>query len=261
MRRRLSTVAALAFALVLLLHADVGRAAVVLYDGALDTTPDQQGWTYLTLPLVGADASQAASGGATTLDTTADISEMAGYFLGGPFGDPALAPVLDRAAGFALSFDVRLDAEAHASADRAGFSVIALSSDGLGIELGFWADEVWAQGDDPLFTRAEGAAFDTTAALTRYELLVLGSSYALQADGATLLTGALRDYSAFGGFPDPYETPNLIFLGDNTSSASARVELARVGVASGVVVPEPSSLAILAAGLAVVLARRAGRRA
>lgn len=234
------------------------RAEVVLYEGALDTTPDQQGWAYLTIPLVGADASQSAAGGFTTLDTTADMSELAGYFLGGPFGDASRAPVLDRNTGFVLSFDLRLDAETHASGDRAGFSVIALSSDGLGIELGFWADAVWAQADDPLFTRAETAAFDTNAARTRYELLVLGDTYRLSAGGATLLNGALRDYSAFAGFPDPYEIPNLIFLGDNTSSGSARVELARVGVT---LVPEPSSLAILAVGgLAVAVARRGRRR-
>jgi hypothetical protein len=254
MLRRVVLGSVAAFALL----AGSGRAEVVLYDGALDTTPDLQGWTYLTLPLVGADASQSASGGRTTLDTTADMSEMAGYFLGGPFGDPALAPVLDRATGYTLSFDLRLDVESHASGDRAGFSLIALGGDLLGIELGFWADEVWAQDDDPLFTHDEGAAFDTTAALVRYELRVLGASYTLAADGVPILSGALRDYAAFDGSPDPYEVPNLLFFGDDTSGASARAEIARIGVTTGVV-PEPSSLAILAVGLGVLALRRAAR--
>jgi hypothetical protein len=235
------------------------QAELILYDGALNTTPDQQGWAYLTSPLFGAEATQSASGGRTTLDTTPDAAEMAGYFLGGPFGSPALAPVLDRLSGFSLSFDARLDAESHASGDRAGFSVIVLSSDRLGIELGFWSDEVWAQADDPLFAHGEGAALDTTRALARYELRVLGTAYTLSADGVPLLSGALRDYTAFAGFPDPYEIPNLLFLGDNTSSASARVEIARVSV-SFAAVPEPSSLMLLIPCLAGLRRRRDSQR-
>jgi hypothetical protein len=47
-----------------------------------------------------------------------------------------------------------------------------------------------------------------------------------------VLSGSLRDYTAFSGPVDPYETPNLIFIGDDTSSASARIRLSYVSVAA-----------------------------
>ena len=58
----------------------------------------------------------------------------------------------------------------------------------------------------------------------------MGDTYTLTANAEPLLTGPLRDYSAFAGFPDPYETPNFLFLGDNTTSAQARVRLRFVSV-------------------------------
>lgn len=215
---------------------------VLLYDAALGTTPDAQGFFYLTSPFSGAQATQQYSDGATVLDTTPVRAELAGYF-----GRSEVVPTLERAAGFRLSFEVQLISEAHDGSDRdgdgredrAGFSVLVLSDDGLGIELAFWEGEIWAQegGDSEppagtLFTHAEGAAFDTTAAPTRYALEVLGSRYALLVDGLTLLEGPLRDYSAFSGPVDPYETPNLVFLGDDTSSAQALVRLGDVSVES-----------------------------
>jgi hypothetical protein len=50
---------------------------------------------------------------------------------------------------------------------------------------------------------------------------MLATNYVLRANGTTILTGPIRDYTAFAGFPDVYETPNFLFLGDDTSSASA----------------------------------------
>ncbi len=105
-----------------------------------------------------------------------------------------------------------------------------------GIELAFWAGEIWAQDDDTqggsLFTHAEGVAYTTTVFST-YDLYIISDTYKLQANNESLLNGRLRDYSNFGGLPpivpdpirDPYEIPNLIFLGDDTSSASARFKL------------------------------------
>jgi hypothetical protein len=125
----------------------------------------------------------------TTLDTTAVTGDKAGYFGLG-------LATLDRQAGFTLSLTVRVANESHISGNRAGFSLIALSTDKQGIELGFWQDQVWAQNVG--FTRGENSAFDTSSALVRYDLVVSGSGYALSAGGEPLLNGALRDYSAFG---------------------------------------------------------------
>lgn len=210
--------------------------ALVLYDAAQGTTPDEQGFTFFTFPLFGAAAAQTFSGGVTVLDSTPVQSEQAGYF-------GANLPPLSRTAGYTVRFAVRLLEESHANNNRAGFSIITLGEDARGIELGFWPNEIWAQegGGGQIFTHAEGAAFDTTAALVEYELRMEGESYTLRAGGNEILTGSVRDYTSFEGPIDPYETPNLLFLGDDTSSAAAKVELAYMAlVGEGVATPTPT---------------------
>lgn len=81
-----------------------------------------------------------------------------------------------------------------------------------------------------MFTQAEGVTVPTTSALITYTLAVLGDTYALSVSNTVILTGPLRDYTAFAGLIDPYETPNLIALSDNTTSARAAVRLAYVSV-------------------------------
>ena len=98
-----------------------------------------------------------------------------------------------------------------------------LSADLKGVEIAFWEGEIWAQSDVPLFTHAEGAAFDTTSVFVSYHLSVRDDRYNLAADGRTILEGSLRDYSAHS--VGVYSTPNFIFLGDDTSSASASIAL------------------------------------
>lgn len=210
----------------------------VLYDAALGGTPDTQGaLLYRSSPE--AVATQTYAGGATTLDSSANIHDAAGYFV-----HPRGAPTLDRQAGYTLSFSVQLLAEDHTPSDknadgvgdRAGFSVIALSSDTRGIELGFWLDQVWAQeqgaAEPPagvLFTHAEHAPHDTSR-MARYDLTVRGDDYLLASGGHTLLSGRLRDYTAFDGPVNPYRTPNFVFLGDDSGSASAVVRLEYVAL-------------------------------
>ncbi len=134
-----------------LAFAHPARAQVVLYDGALNTAPSDQGWAYQAFPgPAGETATVSVGGGVTTLTTTGANGIQAGYSRIAPFS-------LDRATGFTLDFDVKLLSEAHASNDRAGFSVIVLSHDKKGIELGFWDGLVWAQSDSPFFTHAEEA--------------------------------------------------------------------------------------------------------
>jgi hypothetical protein len=66
-----------------------------------------------------------------------------------------------------------------------------------------------------------------------YELRVKGDGYTLLAGDETILSGPLRNYSAFSGPIDPYETPNFIFLGDNSSNGSARVRITGLSVDVG----------------------------
>ena len=205
-------------------------ATIVLYDGSLNTgTPNEQGsFNYFTNPFLGALATQTFTNGVTTLDTTPRMSDYAGYF-----AKTTLYPPLDRVAGYQLSFTTQVLTETHISTDRAGFSVLVLSQDLKGIELGFWRDEVWAQegGTSPqLFTHAEGVPFDTTGDLIPYRLTIKGERYDLAANDTTILSGSLRVYTAANLPINPYLTPNLIFLGDDTGSAQARIGLAAVSL-------------------------------
>ena len=105
------------------------------------------------------------------------------------------------------------------------------------------------------FTHGEGASWDTSG-LTDYDLVFSGATSALLADGAPLLSGALRDYPAFG---PPYTSPNVLFVGDDTGSARAEVTLASVCLTA---VPEPATGALLLAAFGLVtLGSRRRRRA
>lgn len=204
---------------VVVLAGAAGRAQV-LYDGAIGTLPAEQGWNYAALP---GRATQTHTGGGVRLDTSSLTAESAGYAR-------VASPALDRLAGFNLAFTFQIANETHSRPERAGFSVIALGADRRGIELGFWRDEVFAQADQPLFTRGESAAVAFGDAPVEAILSIAGDEYRLYVNRAPILTGPLRDYTAFTGFPDVYETPNFLFLGDNTTSASAVVELRRIAL-------------------------------
>ncbi len=200
----------------------------VLYDSAVGNLPNAQQWQFVSSP--GAQASQTYAAGVTTLNTYTQTNDSAGYFVA-----PTQPITLERSLGFALNFSVVVLAEAHNNAQRAGFSVIVIADDGKGIELGFWQNSVWAQGDGihpstiPLFNRAEAATLDTGTPMT-YQLGIVSDTYTLLANGVPILTGPVRDYSAFNGFPDPYEQPNLIFMGDDSTSARATVTLGNISI-------------------------------
>jgi len=231
---------------------------LVLYDDAQNDLPGDQPWLLYADDgfLSGGTASQ--SGNASGVRLTTDNAVSAGYSNTVPiinaFKNPAF-PTLDRNAGFRLSFELQVLAESHVSNDRAGFSVVLLADDSQGIELGFWDDQVWAQNATPLFTQGESASFDTTAGEVRYDLQVQGNQYSLSADGSLLLSSSLRDYTAFGGAP--YTLGNYLFLGDNTSRASATVNLGRIELTT---IPEPGSFALLLAFSLIPVARTLRRR-
>jgi hypothetical protein len=223
---------------------------IVLYDNTAGNLPQDQQWlTYIGV----ASVSSPADG--VTVDTRAFDLLAAGYFNHSlnatpddwSLKDPAF-PSLDPSLGFTLGFELQILDEDHVSSDRAGFSVILLGQDLLGIELGFWEGEIWAQ-SGPSFTHAEGAPYNTTLERVLYELTIVGTSYFLRADGNQLLTGATRDYSPATPNPDPYGTPNMLFLGDDTGSAGAQFTLGGLTLTPNAA-PAPPVWALLLGGIA-----------
>ena len=251
-----SIASALLCAVAMTFVGSASAASITLYDDTAGNTPGVQLWLFAADDgfFSGGTATESAVPSGVALAT--DNAVSAGYSNYNPLSNMFKNggfPTLDRNLGFSVSFELQLESEAHSNNDRAGFSVILLSQDNQGIELGFWGDEVWAQSDTPLFTHGEGAAFDTTAAEVLYELAILGSSYALTADGNPLLGGSLRDYTAFSGplGGAPYDLPSYLFLGDDTSSAAAAIVLGEVllNTTDPASVPAPSVALLLAFGL------------
>lgn len=190
-----------------------------LYAGSKGSTPDAQGWGFL---VTGGGQTPPGKTGMVTLSTLGNNAFQGGYVRVAP-------AALNRQHGYTLGFVLQVVQERHAVPDRAGVDLIVIGSDDRGLELGFWQGHVWAQSDHPLFHHAEGAAWNT-ARLTHYALIVRGNGYRLSANGRLLLTGPLRDYRAFQGPINPYRTPNLIFLGDDTHAAAGELRLAHVSL-------------------------------
>ena len=188
-----------------------------LFDVGLGTLPQEQGWTYLAIGL----ASTYLTNNAALLDTTPATSALAGW--------SEIAPTtLNRTNGFTLHFSARIDAETHSSTNRAGFSVIVLTDDAHGLELGFWSSTIFAQADKPLFTHGEEVTLSTTNTFLDYSLSFFATNYVLKANGRVILTGPVRNYTAYNGPFNVYSTPNFLFLGDDTTSAAARAEIRNV---------------------------------
>lgn len=212
-----------------------GGKTLVLYDAAGGVIPSAPLMSFTDFPQGGALPTY--WDGVTVMDTTAFGRETYAGWTSNEATTPEF-PILDRTAGFQLDFSLQIEHESHRNNNRAGFSLIVLSDDARGIELAFWENEIWVQSDDStggLFKHGEGVVFPTTTALIDYRLTVLDDIYTLTADTQPILSGPVRDYSTFEGFPDPYETPNFLFLGDDTTSAQARLRLGFLSVTG----PEP----------------------
>ena len=162
-----------------------------------------------------------------------------------------LPSVLDRATGFEIGFTSLVQSESHTSVNRAGFSIVAISNDLKGIELGFWTNQISAQ--EVGFTFAENVGFDTTS-FKNYALQISGNNYNLLANGSSILTGTLRDYSGFGF---PYNQANFLFLGDDTTSAQGVSKISSVSLIAPI--PEPTSGVVLVAGFIGLLSTRRRR--
>jgi hypothetical protein len=224
-------------------------APIILYNDA-DTSkplPGDQAW--LLSGGSGSPTETAVPGLGVQLVT--DNATSWGYT---NFLKSAIGP-LDRTQGFSLSFELQINSESHnGSGVRAGFSIILLSDNdlsgnNLGVELAFWEDQIWAQNFDFL-SRGESNAFDTTQKEVLYNLSILGSQYTLTGDGTTLLDGSLRNYTS----PSiPYQLPNYLFLGDDTSSAQADIILGEVILNPlPAAVPAPPAWGLLLLGLGMM---------
>ena len=226
--------------------------ATILYNGSLGTSPASQG--YLTYGTESPTALFSVGPSSITMDSTASAAFHSGFedynALLTALQNPSM-PALDRAAGFSVSVTMRTISETHTSNDRAGFSLIALSSDHQGVEIAFWAGEVWAQNTNFTKSATEDALFDTTAALTTYTVAVQGSGYTLSENGNPLFSGALRDYSASGAIPNVYALNNFIFFGDDTTSAKGSNEVSNLTLT-----PEPGSVIFCAVVAGAGLLRR-----
>lgn len=207
-------------------------SAVSIYNGLSlpSQTPAQQGWLYQ-----GTSISTAPSATATTAGTilnTGNSLNYSGYFKQSPIN-------LDRNTGYSIKLSIKVNSESHSNNNRAGFSLLVMSNSvtgetqPYGIELGFWTNSIWAQNVG--FTRGENVAFNTTSAVNNYNLSVQGLNYKLYVNGSTtpILQGTLRQYTGFTpppGYSNPYKTEKLIFMGDDTTSATGKVTIANVDV-------------------------------
>jgi hypothetical protein len=218
-------------------------ATVTLYDAANNTTPDNQGWAYIPLP----GTTQSIAGGALNFSTAGSSATQAGY--------ARLDQALDTVAGFDLSLiQLTVLSEAHSTTDRAGFSLIAIGSNPTqSLELAFWANEVWAYGfTGSAFVHGTGLTLTTTDPHD-YTVRVRNNQWSLLVDGAaTALGGPLVDYTPALFLIVPYEIPNFLFFGDDTSSAAVSISLKAVTLSA---VPLPATAWLLALGLLGLLQR------
>ena len=198
----------------------------LLYDATVGQLPPEQPWImYFT---DGISDQQAVPNGVRLQTNLSNHAGYSNYNVVTQSLKNLLFPSLDKDKGVVLQFELQLNSENHNTADRAGFSVILLDSNRQGVEISFWENEIWAQADNPLFTHGESVDFVTTGKMRSYLLTLNTDSYSLYEGSNQILTGTLKDYSGFSGYPDPYETSNFLFFGDNTTSAGAEAILGTI---------------------------------
>lgn len=235
----------------------------VLYDGALQAaTPDAYDPQWLNFAGVGVSQEYDDATDATLLDSTilpvSAMSGRGGYSNFDPsqtLVNPAF-PRLNHEFGYAVGFSLQLLSESHSRSERAGFSLTAVSSDvGASIEIGFQDGRLFAHNADfgTDFVDVNDDLEFLGSGFVDYQLSMMASGFELTANGQSVLSGPLQDYSAYLQndplLPNVYAIPNFLFLGDNTSSAMAQVNLQRVTLTAAQV-PEPASLLLFVVGAA-----------
>ncbi|MEH2377604.1 MAG: PEP-CTERM sorting domain-containing protein [Nostoc sp.] len=237
----------------MLLTGNPSMAGVItLYDGASGVTPDQYNAPSQWLNFGSLNGgTQSVSGGLTNLDTSSNNNIYSGYsnynVANPPVSSSVITPTtlvnssfasLDRNAGYNLSFNVRINSEANNGTNglyRAGFSVLVLSSDKQGIEIGFRNNDIFAQVNSSFNSISPAEQItgvsSLLSSLTTYNLNVSGNNYTLTNGATSLLSGLLRDYTTATGFgSDVYKTSNFVFLGDDTTSARANIDLKSITI-------------------------------
>ena len=230
--------------------------AVTLYDGNLAPFPDSQGeLTSSTIcaapfksgPCSGGSSfsigsiSQSPVTGGVKVDTNAANAIYSGYANYNPIPIPSYvnplnisANTLNQTTGYTLNFRANLDSTINVSdlviKPRAVFSVIAISSDLMGIEIGFLPSSIFAQSASFL-APAQVSSTIITSVTTDYSLVIFNNTYALSSGATPIISGALQSYNfnpAVNIPPllfNPYQTPSFIFFGDDTSEASGTFTL------------------------------------
>ena len=249
-------------------------ATQVLYDYQLAPDPTTLGWL-AGGPVFAYDVASGVDGMTLSPVSNAGYGGYANHelILKNPFqvgtnplplnpNAPTPYPSFDRLAGFSLSFRFSMNSENHTgNANRAGFSVTLLDSEHKGIEIGFQSDLIFAQNDDSggaanMFTASTNASerksvtgLDT---FSNWNLAINANGYSLTREGAEVIHGSLRDYSAYSGIgQEAYRTTNFLFVGDNTTSAGATTTLQYLAIGPAPV-PEPSAYMMLLAGLGCI---------
>ena len=243
----------------------VDAVTITLYDGSSGVTPNNVANPYLAF--AGLGSTQSANGGVTTLNTSANQQILAGYSNYNPnltsFVNP-LFPILNRNTGYTLNFTMKLNSQTNNNPNRAGFNALILGSDKKGIELGFKQSDIFAYNSANL--QAGERSTNLTgliSTLNTYNLNILGNNYTLKNNGNTLLTGLLRDYTGVVNPNTPatsvYGTSNLLFLGDDRTTAGASVDIKNISLTTAnTPVPEPSSMVgvAVAIGCGVMFKRK-----
>jgi hypothetical protein len=228
--------------------ASVDAAVLTLYN-ANGTNPSSQGSLApgaLTSNGFGTIPSESQIlGGGVTLNTAANFAEYSGYSNYNPLSGNYLlntnATTLNQTSGYSITFTVKLDSATNNTSTvnpRAAFSIIAISSDNKGIEIGFRAAQIFAQASANFTSQdaAQTALTDTTSFAKTYKLTIFNDTYALTNGGTSIINGALQNYSfnrltSSPPLPfNPYTTPSFLFFGDNTGQESGTFTLGSVAL-------------------------------